>query len=579
MRKFIVLFVLFTTAFLNAQNTGSIVGKLTDKEYNNEPLAFANVLIKGTIKGTTSDFDGLYALENLAPGAYTLVFSFVGYETAQINTNVVAGKVTEVNVPMGASAASLDEIVITTTTKRESETALLLEQKKAIGFKTAIGAQELSRKGVGDVATAVTKVTGISKQEGSGNIFVRGLGDRYNMTTLNGLPLPSNNPSNKNIDLEIFSTDIVESIDIDKTYDTKNYGDFAGANINIASKNYKGKGFAEIQLETGANTNAISQNDFYLNDGPNNSGFYTKTYPAFPLNNYNFTTSWDRIKTGTPINSGGSLKGGDSYAFGDDMKVNFFGVASFNNEYDYKEGISRGSVNVSGLPRTDYDFTSYSYNTNTTLMGNAGLKFKDQRISYNGLYVNTSSQTQDEYFGTVDAFDYAPEGGAFVQRASFERTQLIVHQILGDHKVGEAFDVNWGASYNFVKNNIPNRRQNILTPDNWDEPEGPKSFLQTNNAADNHRFYQDLEEEEIAANFSTTYKFGKNEEDQFKGKLTLGYSGRFKNVDFDATQFNFRILRNVQQPIVTNIYDLDSYFNQANLNAGLFSIETFRGNV
>ena len=188
MKKLIVIFGLLTTLFSQAQNTGSIVGKLTDKEYNDEPLAFANVLIKGTTKGTTTDIDGSYSIESLAPGAYTVIFSFVGYETQEVKANVLAGKVTEINAPMSASAASLSEIVITTTTKRESETALLLEQKKAIGFKTAIGSQELSRKGVGDVATAVTKVTGISKQEGSGNIFVRGLGDRYNITSLNGLP-------------------------------------------------------------------------------------------------------------------------------------------------------------------------------------------------------------------------------------------------------------------------------------------------------------------------------------------------------------------------------------------------------
>jgi hypothetical protein len=64
-------------------------------------------------------------------------------------------------------------------------------------------AQELARKGVSDVATAVTKTSGITKQEGSGNIFVRGLGDRYNSTTMNGLPIPSNDPEKKNLNLEI----------------------------------------------------------------------------------------------------------------------------------------------------------------------------------------------------------------------------------------------------------------------------------------------------------------------------------------------------------------------------------------
>ena len=217
MRK-ILTFVLIgiVSAYSYAQETGSIVGQLTDKDFNDEPLAFANVIIKGTSKGTTSDIDGLYALENMAVGTYTVVFSFVGYETVEIdNVTVEANKVTTVNVPMGASAAALEEVVIKTTTRRESEVALLLEQKKSITQKVSIGADELSRKGVGDVATAVTKVTGISKQEGSSNVFVRGLGDRYNVTTLNGLPLPSDNPSNKNIDLGIFSTDIVENIGID----------------------------------------------------------------------------------------------------------------------------------------------------------------------------------------------------------------------------------------------------------------------------------------------------------------------------------------------------------------------------
>src|SRR5690606_21508658 len=118
------------------------------------------------------------------------------------NIQVIADKATTVDVPMVAhEGVSLDEVVVTIAARKDSETALLLDQKKAVSIKTSIGAQELARRGVGDVATALTKTTGISKEEGSGNVFVRGLGDRYNITTMNGLPLPSNNPSKKNMDL------------------------------------------------------------------------------------------------------------------------------------------------------------------------------------------------------------------------------------------------------------------------------------------------------------------------------------------------------------------------------------------
>lgn len=587
MKFFISSLFLFASLVMTAQDTGSIVGKLIDKDANDDPLVFANVLIKGTTKGTTTDFDGLFEITNLTPGTYTVQFSYLGYETIEIENLVVeAGKATTVNAGMSAAeGVSLDEVVVTTVARKDSEVALLLDQKKAVSIKTAIGAQELARKGVSDVATAVTKTTGISKQEGGGGVFVRGLGDRYNVTTMNGLPLPSDNPGRKNIKLDIFSTDIVDFIGIDKTYSAENYGDFGGANIDIASKNYTGSGYLQVAVGSGVNSEAVAQNQFYLNDGPSMNGFYTKNPPAFPLNNYNFTTSWDRTDAPAPINTNISIKGGDSYQLGEESKLSFFAVGSFNNGYTYKEGVTRGSVTVGGLARRDYEFESYDYETNTTLMGNVAFRSGNNSLKYNSLFVNTSNQQQAEYIGTVDAFDYAPEGGAFVQRATFDRTSLFVNQLLGDHKITETFDVNWGVSYNTIQSSTPNRRQLILTPDNWDIPTGPKSFQETLNSSDNHRFYQDLVEDELAANLSATFKFAKNDDDEFNGKVKLGYSGRFKVVDFESTQFNFRIARRnqngsfVDQPIVDDIYNADAYFNQANLNAGLFSIETFRGNV
>ena len=103
-----------------AQETGGVVGKLLDAELNNEPLAFANILIKGTTIGTTSDFDGLYEIAGLDPGTYTVVYSYLGYETVEIpNVEVVAGKVTNINVPLSASAGvALEEVVVTTVARK-----------------------------------------------------------------------------------------------------------------------------------------------------------------------------------------------------------------------------------------------------------------------------------------------------------------------------------------------------------------------------------------------------------------------------------------------------------------------------
>ncbi|MEX0273479.1 MAG: TonB-dependent receptor, partial [Flavobacteriaceae bacterium] len=575
------MIALFICAQLSGQGTtGSIAGKLTDKEMNNDPLPFANVLIKGTTKGTTSDFDGLYEIPGLEPGSYTIVYSFLGYETVEIpNVEVVADKVTTINVPLSASeGVSLDEVVVTTVARKDSEVALLLDQKKAISLETSIGAQELARKGVGDAAAAVTKVTGISKEEGSGNVYVRGLGDRYNITTFNGLPLPSNNTSKKNIDLSLFGTDIIEAIRIDKTFNAKNYGDFAGANVNIVSKHHSGSGYLGVGLKSGGNTEALGVDRFYLNDGPNKSGFYDTDIPDFPFSN-NFPTSWDREEiAGSPINLGFSLKGGNSFNLGENTRLNVFAVGSFDNKYGYREGINQGAPNIrTALPNSEFDYQGYSYSTTTTLMANVGLLFSnDHTLKYNFLRLNNTDQKQQEYFGILDREDDAPEGGGFIQRATFERTSIYVHQLLGTHGFGDTFQIDWGLGYNDVRNLVPDRRQNTLLPVRNDQPEGPKSFALVSAASENHRFFQQLDEDELAANLSATLRFKQNEDEEFDGALTVGYNGRFKNVDFEATQFNYQFLNITNQPVV-DPRNIDAYFENNPLNSGLYQIRTFRG--
>ena len=203
MKNSLLILSLALSNLLFAQPVGSIVGTVLDKDLNNEPLPFANILIPEVNLGTTSDFDGLFALEGLAEGDYIVNFSFVGYETQKIPITVIGGKVTEIQVSLASSSSALDEVIVTTVARRDSQTALLIEQKKAVNFKQQIGAEELTQKGIGDASDAVIKTSGVSKAE-SGSIYVRGLGDRYNMSSYNGFVLPSNDPSLKNIALDLF---------------------------------------------------------------------------------------------------------------------------------------------------------------------------------------------------------------------------------------------------------------------------------------------------------------------------------------------------------------------------------------
>lgn len=570
MKSILIALPFIFTSILSAQSTASIGGKLIDKEYNNEPLAFGNVLIKGTTIGTTSDMDGVYVFDNLNEGRYTLIYSFIGYETKEMEVALEAGKAVKMNVDMFASAASLDEVLITATTRKISETALLMDQKKVVEMKQSIGTEELSRKGVSDVATGISKTTGVSKQEGSNIIYVRGLGDRYNSTSINGLPVTSNDPEKKNIDLDLFSTDLVEYISMDKVYNPKFSGDFAGGNVDMTSINYRSKGMLELSLASTMGTNAMNKfSAFKLQAGPNKSGFSSYDVPNNPLSGYHFDNSLAPVKE-KPVGSNFGLKAGKSFGIGEEGELNLFATASFDNNFQSREGINQ-SVNAQGAKLKSFQQEHFSYNTNTTGMFNVNYRLNTKhKIAYNFLMVNASNQIRDTYQGFIR--DIAEEDNGLIQRSTYIQNTLFIHQLLGSHKLSDRFNLDWATSYNKVEGDMPDRSQNTLKHSN----DANGYVFAQNTITDNHRYYQNLIEDELAANLSVSYKIHENADGDSKGKMTLGYNGRIKKRDFEALQFNFRISGS-QLNTTVDPDNLDLFLNQQNFEKGLFGIEAFAG--
>lgn len=543
--------------------TGTVSGTILDKEYNDEPLPFANISIKGTSKGSSTDDNGKYSIANIEPGSYTLIIAYVGYETKEIPFTLKAGETKVINETLAASGVQLKDIVVQTTVSKEKETALLLEQQKSVEIKQSIGSQELSRKGISDVATAVAKTTGVSKQEGSNSVYVRGLGDRYNSTSMNGLPIVSNDPERKNITLDLFTTDIVEFISIDKVYSSRMWGDYAGGNVDISSKNYKGKGLFEISIGGNGNTNALSKSgDFYLQDGPSRLGFSSYSLPSNSLDTYNFQNSLNPQKQ-TPFGTNIGLKGGKSFDIGEEGRLNLFATASFSNGYEYREGINR-TVNAQGGSLKSYDQEHFGYNTNSTGMLNANYSLNsNHKIGYNFLFVNSSNQNRDFY---TNGFDFSyDENTPMVQRGDYIQNTLQVHQLLGNHKLTDKIDLDWGASFNSIESDMPDRIWNTVDQETL-------QFIQ-NSVTDNHRYYQNLKEDEITARLALSYKFGETEDGNSKGKITVGYNGRIKNRDFWAFQVNHRIVSSQINSYQVDINNLDDFFNTTNFNNGLFDSE------
>ena len=210
------------------------------------------------------------------------------------------------------------------------------------------------------------------------------------------------------------------------------------------------------------------------------------------------------------------------------------------------------------------------YNTNTTGLVNVGYKINNNhKISFNSLFINSSSQVKDEYFGYVA--DLEDTGNGLIRRSQYVKNTLFVNQLLGEHTISSRSKFNWGVAQNNITGDTPDRMYNSFKKTD----EG--YVLISKSKPDNHRYFQRLKEYETVANAAVDYKFKKDGEGDFKGKFTLGYNGRFKNRDFKATQFNFK----TEGPYLGTLVDpdnLDLFYNQQNLNNGYFNVSTFIGN-
>lgn len=570
MRQITILLILLLTTFSQAQENGSVSGKLIDKEYNNEPLPFANVLIKGTTTGVTSDIDGLYKIENLSPGTYTFQFSFVGYETIEKQVEVIAGQDTKLDVIMFASAAALDEVVIKTTAKRETETALLLNQKKATTIKQSIGAQELSRKGISDAAGAVTKISGISKQEGGGNVYVRGLGDRYLNTTYNGLTLPSNDIEKKNMDLNLFSSDIIQNVGVSKTYAANFYGDFAAGNVDVVAKEHTGDFFLDVNLGSNFNSNAIGKN-FVKSEGTGYFGFYNR----YRNNPYAVILSHGVDPQGIDGSLGleGSITGGKSWEIGEESRLSLFTTAAFGSSFEYRRG---QFANVTAAANTIFkDAEEFEFTRNTTAMANVVYRINnDHKIKFNSLFINDATDEVGR-FG-IDGRGYNrntiadnDDFGFFTQNVQFEQEMIFVNQILGTSNLNENLKLDYGLGYNKVLARQPDRKRIALErfENTLDNDPSTNAIFFRNVDFDNQRYFQNIEDSEFNARVNLGYEKSENL------KFNFGYNGRTKQRTFDNQRYGYEIINPLTE--IADVNNFDAFFSNQNQGV-LYNTSVFR---
>jgi len=549
--------VLFYTVSAAFAQGGTIKGKILDAE-TSEPLIGASVFIEGTLKGASADLDGNFTIANVLEGTHTLVGSYISYRSLKKTVAMERGKEIEVDFLLTSDDVILDAVRVVATVNRESENVLLMEQRQSLTASQVVGARELSRKGIGDAQAAVAQVSGISKQEGVKNVFVRGLGDRYNVTLLNGFPIPSEDPEYKNIALDFFGTDIIQNIGVSKVFSGSDYSDVGGAVINITSKELVGDYALELELSGGVNTAAVGA-DFLRQDGSGYFGFANTKQPA--NNQFDFANSLDPAGVSLPLNHSFGISGGKSFQVGENKNpLSFFVVASHSTDFSFTEEAIRNS-NTSGTVWQDQTGSKYSQNISQLVLGSAMFGIdRRHNLQYNFMLIHANDQYVGEYRGyNGERYQDSPDYIGILRRQQINDNILLINQLTSVWELSKKLKLHVGASYNTVNGAEPDRREN-----NFSQQQSGDYILTGSNRQ--KRFFSTLTDNDINVKANLTYQLN-DRLNSDKSALKVGYSGRFADNEFEAIEYNFRA--------VSGEYDvetlkLDDLYNQANMDDGKF---------
>ena len=539
----------------------NIRGSIKDRN-SKEPLIGATVQIVGSNLATMTDIDGNFQLSGVKDGIYDIEIKYVGYKTAvKRQVKIEDNKITTLDFEMVTDEHLLSDVVVVAKANRESENVTLLEQKRSVVAVQAVGAQELSRKGVSDAQGAVTKISGISQQDGVKNVFVRGLGDRYNITTLNRFPIPSEDPEYKNIALDFFSTDVIQSVEVNKAFYSNTLADVAGANINITSKELTGDGKLNVSLSGGLNTQTVSS-DFLKMDGVNAFGFADKTQPGENFSGYDFRNSLDPSKQNMQINQSYALSGGKKFRIGENNRLSFYLVGSHNKDYTHYEEEVRNSTTTGTLSQ-DMDGDISQVETSQLAMANIEYSHNHKhRIAYNFMMVHAAKESVGEYLGMDNDYQSSDTYEGFMRRQQVNDNLLFVNQLSSKWELNKKFDLHAGVSYNTIKGSEPDRRINNLSKTD-------EGYVPMKGTGVQQRYFSELNEKDLNLRASLVYKIA----DRFEqnSNVQIGYMGRIIDDGFEAVEYDMSVVR--QSVFDINDVRFDNYYNQDDYLADNFLLD------
>ena len=556
------LMFLFCTASSFAQ-TSVLKGKVLDTT-DAFSLPGATLRLEPSHRYTVSDANGDFEFLNVPDGTYTLSVHYMGYLDYSQQVRVT-GQQEEVQIQLSAQQQSIGEVVITGDMVRGQARALN-QQKNNSNITNIISSDQVGRFPDQNIGDALKRVPGITMQNDQGearNIIVRGLSPELNSVTLNGDRIPSAEGDNRNVQMDLIPSDMISSIEVNKTLTPDMDADAIGGSVNLLTRAVPNR--QRISATLGGGFMPIRDKGIY-----NGSLVYGNRF----ANN----------KLGIVLS--GTLQRQD---FGSDNIEAAW--AQDDNNRSFIEEMNVRKYDVQRIRRSLSLATDYEINSNNHLELNAMYNWRDDRENrYAAIYKDMEwDDTEQAYVGAISREDKAGIDNDANKGGRLEIQKVMNFSIKGEHLISSKLDLDWSASYSKASEEKPGER--------YIEYEQEGILLDQDVSDPYHPFVRDTYQDYSKFNLATlTESDGNTWEDEFgakinfrlpftvisnqKGRFRFGGRVRIKNKERDNNFFEYEPLSGLQTMDATQLVNWsEPLFQGAHYIPGSFVDKHFVGGL
>lgn len=570
-----------------------LTGKITNEK--NEPVSGASITVAGN-GGTSSGTDGVFAL-NLAGGKkYEINISAVGYAPKIIgDVEVTAGTLNELNVVLQTAFKDLTNVVVTATrsnARRETVNSIIAFQKNTNTVASVISAETIRRSPDRNTGEVLKRTPGASIQEGR-FIIVRGLADRYNQAMLNGILLTSTEPDRKTFSFDLIPAPMIDNIVINKAFVPEYPGEWAGGLIQVNTRDIPSKGFFNVQIGTGFNTQTIGK-DFYKDKGGSldwlgvDDG--TRSLPKGYTTKSNFDAlspaektaigkqlpnSWTPVQTVAPFNTSFQANAGFTTKILNKTVGGTFGLVYNRNTRRIDALNRRNSFSSAGVSLNyDYNDDRYSQDVLVGALGSLSLQLNSRhKISVKAI----GNLNSVNYFTRREGLDYDRNNDVSGSEFTLRQNTFFTTQLTGEHTLANPLRLRWYGAFNILDGYSPDQRRIVYTRTTGNQR--PYELLIGNSLSQESgsRIYQNLSDYIYTAGGDLNFNFTLLGQRQ---SAKAGYMLQIKDRLYDAKLFAAYLPRDnsaLRQLPADRVFAQEN-FGEGSSNSTQFAFDAIKGN-